>query len=154
MHVPSLAEAEMLVVFDDRARRLARRFWPAPLTLVLPRRPAGGVSLLASAGLDTVAVRVPAHPVTRNLLRAVGRPVAAPSANRSGRVSPTTGAHVMPEFAITAEAPAPALILDGGPCPIGVESTVLDLTGPMPVLLRPGGATLEDLAESLGEINI
>ena len=94
VHVPGLAEAETLAVFDDRARRIARRFWPGPLTLVLPRAPESGVSLLASAGLDTVAVRVPAHPVAQALLRAAGRPIAAPSANRSGRVSPTTAAHV------------------------------------------------------------
>ena len=152
VHVPGLAEAETLAVFDDRARRLARRFWPGPLTLVLPRLPGGGVSLLASAGLDTVAVRVPAHPVAQALLRAVGRPVAAPSANRSGRVSPTTAAHVCAEFAAATGGSAPAMILDGGPCSIGVEFTVLDLTGPLPVLLRPGGVTLEDLAEILGTV--
>jgi len=152
VHVPGLAEAEKLAVFDDRARGLARRFWPGALTLVLPRRPAAGVSLLASAGLDTVAVRVPAHPVARNLLRAAGRPVAAPSANRSGRVSPTMAAHVLAEFAAATDGPAPALILDGGPCSIGIESTVLDLTGPIPVLLRPGGVTREDLAEILSAV--
>ena len=95
VHVPGLAEAEALAIFDDRARLLAARFWPGPLTLVLPRRPGGGVSLLASAGLDTLAVRAPAHPVAQQLLRAAGRPIAAPSANRSGRVSPTTAAHVL-----------------------------------------------------------
>ena len=152
VHVPGLAEAEKLAVFDDRARGLARRFWPGALTLVLPRRPAAGVSLLASAGLDTVAVRVPAHPVARNLLRAAGRPVAAPSANRSGRVSPTMAAHILAEFAAATDGSAPALILDGGPCSIGIESTILDLTGPIPVLLRPGGVTREDLAEILSAV--
>src|SRR5690242_4298996 len=90
VHVPELAAAEALAVFDQRARLAAERFWPGPLSLVLPRRPESGLSLLVSAGLDTVALRIPAHPVARALLFAVGRPVAAPSANRSGRVSPTT----------------------------------------------------------------
>jgi L-threonylcarbamoyladenylate synthase len=148
-HVPGLADAETLAVLDDRARDLVRRFWPGALTLVLPRRASGGVSLLASAGLDTVAVRAPSHPIAQKLLREAGRPIAAPSANRSGRVSPTTAAHVLAEFTGTA---APAMILDGGPCPIGVESTVLDLTGPRPVLLRPGGIAIEDLAAVLGAV--
>jgi L-threonylcarbamoyladenylate synthase len=147
VHVPGLAKAENLAVFDDPARRLCRRFWPGPLTLVLPRRPGSGISLLASAGLDTVAVRAPAHPIAQKLLRTAGCPVAAPSANRSGRISPTTAAHVAAELGTQA-----ALILDDGPCSIGVESTVLDLTGPAPVLLRPGGITLEDLTKVLGTI--
>ncbi len=107
VHVPGLAEAETLAVFDDRARLLAARFWPGPLTLVLPRRPAGGVSLLASAGLDTMAVRAPAHPVAQKLLRAAGRPIAAPSANRSGRVSPTTCGACLAEFAPPTNCPQP-----------------------------------------------
>src|SRR6266481_1743523 len=98
VHVPGPAEAEALAVFDERARIAARRFWPGPLSLVLPRRPECGLSLLASAGLDTVALRAPAHAVAQALLRAAGRPIAAPSANRSGRVSPTTAAHVLAEF--------------------------------------------------------
>src|SRR5260370_9189374 len=93
LHVPGLAEAEPLGEFDARARLAARPFWPGPLTLVLPRRPECGLSLLASAGLDTVALRAPAHAVAQALLRAAGRPIAAPSANRSRRVSPTTAAH-------------------------------------------------------------
>jgi L-threonylcarbamoyladenylate synthase len=154
VHVPALAEAETLAVFDDRARALAIGFWPGPLTLVLPRRTAGGISLLASAGLDTLAVRAPAHPVAQQLLRAAGRPIAAPSANRSGRVSPTRAAHVLAEFAPGDDprSPVPALILDGGAAAIGVESTVLDLTGPVPVLLRPGGIALEDLTAILGAV--
>src|SRR5205814_3682371 len=140
VHVPDLAAAEELAVFDERARLAARRWWPGPLSLVLPRRPDSGLSLLASAGLDTVALRIPAHPVAQALLRAAGRPIAAPSANRSGRVSPTEAAHVAAEFADRV-----ALILDAGPTAVGVESTVLDLTGPQPVLLRPGGVTLEQL---------
>lgn len=149
VHVPGLAEAEMLADFDARAHAVASRFWPGPLTLVLPRLPAGGVSLLASAGLDTVAVRAPAHPVAQQLLRAAGRPIAAPSANRSGRISPTAAAHVAAELA-----GAVALILDAGETPVGLESTVLDLSGAAPTLLRPGAVTLEQLHEALGPVEI
>src|SRR6266542_2017622 len=147
VHVPGLAEAEPLGEFDERARIAARHFWPGPLTLVLPRRTSGGLSLLASAGLDTVGLRAPRHPVAQSLLRATGKPIAAPSANRSGRVSPTTAAHVAAELGERV-----ALILDAGPCPVGLESTVLDLTGPVPLLLRPGAVTLEQLAELFGNI--
>jgi len=149
VHVPGIAEAERLALFDERARRLAEQFWPGPLSLVLPRRADSGLSLLASAGLDTVALRVPAHPTAQALLRACGRPLAAPSANRSGRVSPTAAAHVAGELG-----DAVALILDAGSCPVGVESTVLDLTGAVPVLLRPGGVTREALSDVLGPIEI
>src|SRR5882724_8668165 len=97
VHIPGLNAAEAIAVFDDRARTVARRFWPGPLTMVLPRRADSGLSLLACAGLDAVAVRVPAHPIAQALLRAVERPIAAPSANRSGRVSPTIAAHVWDE---------------------------------------------------------
>jgi L-threonylcarbamoyladenylate synthase len=147
VHVPGLAEAEALAVFDERARDAARRFWPGPLSLVLRRREDSRLSLLVSAGLDAVALRAPAHPVAQQLLRAAARPIAAPSANRSGRVSPTTAAHVAAELGRRV-----ALILDGGACPVGIESTVLDLTGPTPVLLRPGGVTLESLAEVFGVV--
>jgi L-threonylcarbamoyladenylate synthase len=147
IHVPGLAEAEAIAIFDSRAREAARHFWPGPLTLVLRRREGGGISLLASAGLDTVAVRVPAHPIAQALLRAAGRPLAAPSANRSGQVSPTEAAHVAAELDERV-----SLILDGGSCVVGLESTVLDLTGPKPALLRPGGATVEALTEVLGPI--
>ncbi|HML10385.1 MAG TPA: L-threonylcarbamoyladenylate synthase [Stellaceae bacterium] len=147
VHVPNSAKAEAIAVFDERAREAARHFWPGPLTLVL-RRPKGcSVSLLASAGLDTVAVRVPAHPVAQALLHATGRPLAAPSANRSGRVSPTEAAHVAVDLGEKV-----ALILDGGSCAIGLESTVLDLSGTAPMLLRPGGVTLEALTKMLGPI--
>src|SRR5271155_5283710 len=120
VHVCDLAQAETLAVFNSPAHHAAARFWPGPLTLVLPRRPAAGLSLLACAGLDTVAVRVPAHSVVQVLLREAGRPIAAPSANRSGRVSPTEAAHVAEELGNRV-----SLILDGGPCRVGVESTVL-----------------------------
>jgi L-threonylcarbamoyladenylate synthase len=147
VHVTDLAEAETLARFNASARLAAARFWPGPLTLVLPRRSRCGVSLLASAGLDTLAVRVPAHPDAQALLRETGRPVAAPSANRSGRVSPTTAAHVAEELGDRV-----AMILEGGRTVGGLESTVLDLTGEAPALLRPGGITLEQLADLLGPI--
>ena len=140
VHVPGLTEAEALAQFDMRARGVAARFWPGPLSLVLRRRGDSGLSLLASAGLDTVAIRAPAHPVAQALLLAAGRPIAAPSANRSGRVSPTEAAHVMSELGESV-----SLILDGGRTPVGVESTVLDLSGEAPALLRPGGVTVEEL---------
>jgi L-threonylcarbamoyladenylate synthase len=148
VHVPDLAAAEALAEFDARASHAARRFWPGPLTLVLRRRPHSGISLLACAGLDTVAIRVPAHPVAQALLRAAGRPIAAPSANRSGHVSPTLASHVAAELGRRV-----ALILDGGSCTVGLESTVLDLTGSRPVLLRPGGVTREELEALLGPIS-
>jgi L-threonylcarbamoyladenylate synthase len=147
VHVPALAEAEAVAVFDARARSIAAHFWPGPLTLVLPRRAGGGVALLASAGLDTVAVRAPAHSIAQALLRAAGRPIAAPSANRSGRVSPTEAGHVIVELG-----DGVSLILDAGRTPIGLESTVLDLSGEAPALLRPGAVTLEQLTEFLGPI--
>jgi L-threonylcarbamoyladenylate synthase len=147
VHVPDLAAAEPLALFDARARTAAERFWPGPLSLVLPRREGSGLSRLASAGLGTVALRAPAHPVAQALLAAAGRPLAAPSANRSGRVSPTTAAHVAAELGERV-----ALILDAGACPFGIESTVLDLTGSVPALLRPGATTLEQLTAIFGEI--
>ena len=147
VHVPGLAEAESFATFDARARRIAAQFWPGPLSLVLPRRGDSGLSLLASAGLDTVAIRAPAHPVAQALLHAAGRPIAAPSANRSGRISPTEAAHVTAELGDRL-----ALILDDGRTAIGLESTVLDLSGEAPALLRPGGVTLEALTEFLGPI--
>jgi L-threonylcarbamoyladenylate synthase len=144
-HYPDAESAFAHVVPNPAARRLAEAFWPGPLTLVLPRRADCPVSLLAGAGLATLGVRVPAPPVARTLLRAVGRPVAAPSANRSGAVSPTTAADVLQELGGQI-----AAVLDSGPCPVGVESTVLDLSGPHPVLLRPGGATREAIEAALG----
>ena len=146
VHLAEAAEADPLVEIDRRARLLMERFWPGPLTLVLPRRDRSPISLLASAGLDSLAVRLPDHPVAQALIRAAGRPLAAPSANRSGRVSPTTARHVGDCLGGSV-----AMILDGGPCRVGVESTVLDLTGPRPRLLRPGGVPLESLSETLGE---
>ena len=147
VHVPNAAAAARAAVFDARAERLAAAFWPGPLTLVLPRRAESGISLLVSAGLDTVALRVPGHNVAHALLNAVGRPIAAPSANRAGEVSPTEAAHVAASLGDRV-----ALILDGGRCPVGVESTVVDLSSDMPLLLRPGGVTREALEAVIGPV--
>lgn len=147
IHVPDAEAAGRFVELDARAEMLSKRFWPGPLSLVLPRREDCAVSLLAGAGLDTLAVRAPNHPVAQALLRAADRPVAAPSANRSGAVSPTTAAHVLESLGDAVD-----LILDGGPCTVGVESTVLDLTRSPPALLRPGGVTVEDLEQVLGTV--
>lgn len=146
-HLPDVARARELALFTPLAEKLAAAFWPGPLTMVLKRRPDCPVSHLACAGLDTIALRVPAHPVAHRLLEAVGRPVVAPSANPSGRVSPTSAAHVAEGLAGQL-----ALVLDGGPCAIGLESTVVDATGDRPVLLRPGGVTLEALEQVAGPV--
>ena len=149
VHVPGGAAADRLGVLDARAVGLIQRFWPGPLTIIAPRRPPARLSLLVSAGLDTVALRAPAHPVAQALLRFCGRPLAAPSANRSGRVSPTTAAHVVESLGGAVD-----LVLDGGPCRIGLESTVVDLTGPAARLLRPGAVTQEELEAELGSLEI
>lgn len=145
VHVPDLIAARRLVAFDKRAEAVAAQFWPGPLTLVLMRRPGSGLSLLASAGLETVAIRVPAHAAARDLLRMAAIPVVGPSANASGKLSPTTGAHVAASLGGAVD-----LILDAGACAVGVESTVLDLSGETPVLLRPGGVAAERLEAALG----
>ncbi len=147
VHVGSVAMAEQLAIFDKRARQLAERHWPGPLTFVLPRREDSPVSLLATAGLDTLAVRMPNHPVATALLQAFGGPIAAPSANPSGRLSPTTASHVAATLGGKV-----AAILDGGPTPIGLESTVIDLSGPKALLLRPGGLAVEDIEASTGPL--
>jgi L-threonylcarbamoyladenylate synthase len=147
--IAHLAEAEAALaegVFDARAEALAQRFWPGPLTLVVPVRPGGRTCELARAGLDTVALRVPSHPVARALLRAAERPVAAPSANVSGRVSPTTAAHVAADLDGRI-----AAIVDSGPTQVGLESTIVAvLPGEVPRLLRPGGVPRAALEEALG----
>jgi L-threonylcarbamoyladenylate synthase len=135
------------VVTTALAERLASAFWPGPLTLVLPRRADCRVAGLAGAGLDTQAVRVPGHPLAQQLLAAVNRPVAAPSANRSGRVSPTTAQHVLDGLDGRI-----AAVIDGGPCAVGLESTVVDLAASAPTLLRAGGITLEALRGIIPEI--
>jgi L-threonylcarbamoyladenylate synthase len=129
------------------AERIAAAFWPGPLTLVLPRRPGCTVARIAGAGLDTQAVRVPAHPIAQRLLAGVGRPVAAPSANLSGRVSPTTARHVLDGLDGRI-----AAVIDGGACLVGLESTVIDLSGGRPILLRAGGVTIEALRRVTPEI--
>jgi L-threonylcarbamoyladenylate synthase len=126
------------------ARRLASAFWPGPLTLVLKRAP--GVADAVTGGQDTVGVRIPSHPAARALLEAYGAAIAAPSANKFGRVSPTTAMHVFADFGL-----AVPLVLDGGACPVGIESTIVDLSGERPRLLRPGGVPLAGIEEALGE---
>lgn len=148
VHVAELAAAEQIALFDGRARTLAGRFWPGPLTLVLARRETARISRLACAGLPTVAVRVPGHPLAQALLRATGLPIAAPSANPSGAISPSRAEHV----ATGPLARRVALILDGGPCPVGVESTIVDLSGEEPQLLRPGGIAMEAIEAVLGRL--
>jgi L-threonylcarbamoyladenylate synthase len=135
VHVTDLAMARTIADFDDRALALARAFWPGPLTLVLPLRADAGISPLVTAGLPNVAVRVPAHPVAQALLRAFGGPLAAPSANPSGRISPTTAAHVVAGLSGRIDA-----VVDGGSCAVGVESTII---GPDLALLREGGISAE-----------
>jgi L-threonylcarbamoyladenylate synthase len=144
-HVADAAAAERLAVFNDDARRLAEAFWPGPLTLVLPKREGCPVSDLALAGLDTIALRVPAHPAARALIAAFGRPIVAPSANRSGHVSPTTARHVMADLRGRID-----LIVDGGAAPVGVESTIVACLE-QPTLLRPGGLAREDITCVLGK---
>ncbi|MFD3265655.1 L-threonylcarbamoyladenylate synthase [Phenylobacterium ferrooxidans] len=145
-HVADLATAERLAVFDDRARKLATAFWPGPLTLVLPIAADTAVCDLARAGLETVAIRVPAHPLARQLLARFGGPVVAPSANRSGRPSPTTYADAMDETGDKAAAG-----LDGGPCAVGLESTVVALLD-QPRLLRPGSVTRAEIEAVVGRL--
>jgi L-threonylcarbamoyladenylate synthase len=139
VHVADVESARRLTaVWPQSAERLARAFWPGPLTLILPKHPI--IPHAVTAGLSSVAVRVPAHPVAQALLRAAALPIAAPSANRSSEVSPTTANHVAQSLGEAVD-----LILDGGPTPLGIESTVLDLSGAQPVLLRPGLLSTKEL---------
>ena len=147
VHVPDAAAAERLAAsWPAHARRLAARFWPGPLTLVVPR--GAQIPAEVSAGRETVALRVPAHPVARALLEACGLPLAAPSANRSEQLSPTTAQHVL------ASLPAVPMILDGGPCRLGIESTVVDLTAAVPRLLRPGALPVVALRAELPDLAV
>ena len=145
VRLPDAASARRHGMFDATADRMAAAFWPGPMTFVLHRQPDSPLSRLVSAGLDTVALRVPARNDARRLLQAAGVPVAAPSANRSGRLSPTTAAHVAQDLSDKVD-----LILDGGPCAVGLESTVLDLSSDTPTILRPGGITQEAIEQALG----
>lgn len=143
-HVANVEAARTLAEFNADAETLAAAFWPGPLTLVLPKRPDCPVAALALAGLDTIALRVPAHPTARALLKAFSAPVVAPSANRSGHVSPTSAAHVLSDLRGRID-----LILDDGPCAVGVESTIVACLGE-PTLLRPGGLARDEIERVLG----
>ncbi len=146
VHIADVEALETLVTsLPEQAKLLANSFWPGPLTLILPASPR--VPLLVTAGLSTVAVRMPRHPVALALIRATGSPIAAPSANRFMHVSPTTAQHALADL----DGRVP-LILDGGPCEVGVESTVLDLCSPIPTILRPGGVSLEALQHVVPEV--
>ena len=147
VHVEDLEQAERLAVLPDAARKLAREFWPGALTLVAPRRADCAVSLLASAGLDTLAIRAPSHGIARALLKEIGRPLAAPSANASGHVSPTTAQHVADELGDRVD-----LILDGGATPLGIESTVVGFVDGKAMLLRPGATAREDIEAVTGPL--
>jgi len=144
VHVRSIEDANHHAHCNTTARMLAHHFWPGPLTLVLLRRPECELSYLVSAGMDTVAVRVPAHPMAQALLHEAGIPIAAPSANRSGRISPTEASHVQEELGGRL-----AMILDGGPCHVGIESTVVDVTGETPIILRPGSISAKQIGDVL-----
>ena len=146
-HVFDVAGAKRLVRFDARAEILARLFWPGPLTLVLPRLPGASVSRIAAAGLDTLGVRIPDHPAAQKLLRKFGRAIVAPSANRSGRLSPTDAGAV--ERALGARV---ALILDGGTCRVGLESTIVDLSVSPARLLREGGIVRAAIEAAIGKV--
>ena len=145
VHLADIEAARALARFDDRAERLAAAFWPGPLSLVLHRADGCPLSRLVSAGLDTVALRVPSSAPAQRLLAAAGVPIAAPSANKSGMLSPTEARHIAEAFGDEV-----ALVLDGGTCTVGLESTVLDLSTETPTLLRAGGLALEDVERVLG----
>ena len=145
-HVDSFRTARIQGMFDETATRLAEAFWPGPLTLVVPVAPTCTISDLARAGLDSIGLRVPAHPLAHALLEQTGRPVAAPSANRSGRVSPTDADHVLGDLDGRIDA-----VLDGGTARVGVESTIVSCIGGTPRLLRPGGVPREAIETLIGE---
>lgn len=149
VHVADLAAAQGLAQFPEQALHLAQVFWPGALTLVLPLQAESGIAALVTAGLDTVGLRVPAHPVARALLRDSGLPLAAPSANVSGRISPTSAAHVLdPDGGLDGRI---AAVLDAGPCPLGVESTIIGWRDGRATLLRPGGIPAEAIEAALGQ---
>jgi len=149
IHVCSLAEAEKLVIFNGVARSLAENFWPGALTLVLPRRKDCPVSFLAGSGLETLAVRIPKNEIALKFLQTVELPIAAPSANKSGSVSPTKAEHVLDSLGDSID-----LILDGGACQVGIESTIIDLSTNNPCVLRTGGVPIENLVRQLENIQI
>lgn len=147
IHVADIEMASEIVTFDRRARYLVQRNWPGPLTLVMKFRPSSPIASAATAGLDTVAIRVPDHPVALALINGLGRPLAAPSANRYGALSPTEAIHVDAQFGRSL-----SMILDAGPTRVGVESTVLDLTGTKPIILRAGGVSPEAIEAAVGVV--
>ena len=147
VHVANAGEAEKLAAFDDRAHALAKRFWPGALSMVLRRREDCGISWMATAGLETIAVRCPAHPIARDLLVAFDGPIAAPSANPSGTVTATSALHVAESFDTAIE-----LILDGGATTLGLESTIVGLTGPEATLLRPGAIARAEIEAVIGPL--
>jgi L-threonylcarbamoyladenylate synthase len=149
IHVAKREDAAKYVEVDARAKGLMQAFWPGPLTLILPKKKEGGVSDLVSAGLETIAIRMPDHPVALSLIEKAGVPVAAPSANASGEPSATTPRHVRESLGERVP-----MIIAGGACAVGLESTVLDLSGAEPVIVRPGAVTAEDLEPYLGSVVI
>lgn len=149
IHFPDMNTAMNAVDFNDQATLLAKTFWPGALTIVLKKKDDCPISQLASAGLETLAVRVPNHPLAQTLIKESGKPVAAPSANRSGQVSPTAAEHVFEGLGERIDA-----ILNGGACSVGLESTVIDLSGDTPTLLRPGGISREEIEDIIGPIAI
>lgn len=148
LHVSSLEQLDAYAEITPLLMKAAATFWPGPLTFVLKRRAQARLSYLVTAGLDTVAVRLPAHPVAQDLIRTYGKPLAAPSANKSNSISPTSAADV--EASLGNQIP---LIIDGGVTTVGLESTIVDLTAQIPMILRPGGVTAEALSEVLGELS-
>lgn len=146
VHLPDLESVEQFAILTRQAREIAQAFWPGPLTLVLPLKAESPISKLVTAGLETIAIRIPAHPVARQMLKHAGRPIAAPSANRSGHISPTTAAHVLGGLGNRI-----AAVLDDGPCAVGLESTIIDACGSLR-LLRPGGVAVEDIEQRVGPL--
>ncbi|MEX2312278.1 MAG: L-threonylcarbamoyladenylate synthase, partial [Rhodospirillales bacterium] len=152
-HVADLDGVKAIAQLDARAESMARHFWPGPMTLVLAKQANSGIAALTTAGLDTIAVRIPARESARRFLESCGVPVAAPSANASGRASTTTALHVQTSLPGPDQG-GPAMILDDGPCDVGLESTVVDLTTETATLLRPGGLAREDIERILGPVTI
>ncbi|MDO5549106.1 MAG: L-threonylcarbamoyladenylate synthase [Eubacteriales bacterium] len=148
VHIADLEQMyDIAAVVPDEAKALAETYWPGPMTIILPKKEI--IPMVTSGGLNTVGIRLPSHPIARAIIRAAGVPLAAPSANRSGRPSTTTAQHVMEDLDGKI-----AAVVDGGPCSVGVESTVISLCGPVPRLLRPGGISLEQLEAVLGDVTV
>lgn len=145
VHVASIEDAKTLAVFNDAADAVTTALWPGPLTIILPRRADSGIADLTTAGLPTIALRMPAHEIARKIIAASGVPIAAPSANASGTLSPTAAHHVADSLGGKVD-----MIIAAGTAQVGLESTVLDLSGDVPVVLRPGGITPDDIARVLG----